>query len=43
MAAGKQLNGGWRVEYTEVKRADGIDMDPQYVAPEVPSVSIPLL
>jgi hypothetical protein len=35
MAAGKQLDGGWKVEYTEIKRADGIDMDPHYIAPEV--------
>jgi hypothetical protein len=35
MAAGKQLDAGWKVEYTEIKRADGIDMDPHYIAPEV--------
>lgn len=31
------------MEYTEIKRADGIDMDPHYIAPEVPSSSVPLL
>ena len=31
------------MEYTEIKRADGIDMDPHYIAPEVPSFFVPLL
>ena len=31
------------MEYTEIKRADGIDMDPHYIAPEVPSSFVPLL
>ncbi len=35
--AGKKLEEGWTVEYTETKRDDRIDMDPYYYAPEVPS------
>ena len=34
--AGKKLDEGWTVEYTETKRDDRIDMDPYYCAPEVP-------
>ena len=33
--AGKQLDGGWTVEYTEIRRHDAIDMDPHYIAPMV--------
>ena len=33
--AGKQLDGGWTVEYTEIRRHDAIDMDPHYIAPAV--------
>ena len=33
--AGKDLDKGWAVKYTEIRRADAIDMDPHYVAPEV--------
>ena len=35
MRAGKDLDEGWAVKYTEIRRADAIDMDPHYVAPEV--------
>ena len=35
MSAGKDLDEGWGVKYTEIRRADAIDMDPHYVAPEV--------
>ena len=35
MRAGKDLDEGWAVKYTEIRGADAIDMDPHYVAPEV--------